>query len=397
LFLNSLFWGEYALVELESNNFKLKEILHRAEKIAKGFNERAQNAKEDGDWLIDNLEKLKMENFLSLTVPNEYGGEGLNLYEFLLVQETLAKGDGATALSIGWHLGCILENAENRTWKESIYEDLCRKISDSQAIVNFAATEKATGSPSRGGMPTTTAVKEGEKWVINGEKTFTSMAVALDYSLIPARIEDTKQKGLFLIDHSLDGVVVEETWDSIAMSATKSDDLLLKNVRINEENLISEDQGQPAPKGWYLQIPAVYIGIAQAARDYAVEFAREYSPNTLPGPIKDVPEVQRKVGEIELEIFKAREILYSVARKWVLYPEERKHMNHELAAVKHIATNSANRVVDLAMRIVGARSLSEKSPLQRYFRDVRAGLHNPPPDDAIIYMLGNRCFSLLKD
>ena len=62
-------------------------------------------------------------------------------------------------------------------------------------------------------------------------------------------------------------------------------------------------------------------------------------------------------------------------------------MGSELAAVKHIATNSANKIVDLAMRIVGARSLSAKNPLQRYFRDVRAGLHNPPSDDMILYNL----------
>jgi alkylation response protein AidB-like acyl-CoA dehydrogenase len=376
-----------------SRHFEQKEILRRAEKLAIVFRERANKAKVDGDWLLANLEDLKKENFLSLTVPKEYGGEGLNLYEFLLVQEMLAKGDGATALSIGWHLGCLLENAENRIWDEKIFEQVCRKVVDSKSLLNFAATEPATGSPSRGGLPTTTAVKEGEQWRINGTKTFTSMAVALNYSLIPAKIGDTNQKGLFLIDHTLDGVSVEETWDSISMRATKSDDLLLNNVLIPEENLVSADQGPPLPKGWYLQIPAVYIGIAQAASAYAVQFASEYSPNTLPGPIKDVPEVQRKVGEIELEIFKAREVLFSVARKWVLNPNNRLHMNHELAAVKHIATNSANRVVDLAMRVVGARSLSEKSPLQRYFRDVRAGLHNPPPDDAIIYMLGKRRFS----
>jgi alkylation response protein AidB-like acyl-CoA dehydrogenase len=374
-----------------SRHFEQKEILRRAEKLAIVFRERANKAKVDGDWLLANLEDLKKENFLSLTVPKEYGGEGLNLYEFLLVQEMLAKGDGATALSIGWHLGCLLENAENRIWDEKIFEQVCRKVVDSKSLLNFAATEPATGSPSRGGLPTTTAVKEGEQWRINGTKTFTSMAVALNYSLIPAKIGDTNQKGLFLIDHTLDGVSVEETWDSISMRATKSDDLLLNNVLIPEENLVSADQGPPLPK--YLQIPAVYIGIAQAASAYAVQFASEYSPNTLPGPIKDVPEVQRKVGEIELEIFKAREVLFSVARKWVLNPNNRLHMNHELAAVKHIATNSANRVVDLAMRVVGARSLSEKSPLQRYFRDVRAGLHNPPPDDAIIYMLGKRRFS----
>jgi alkylation response protein AidB-like acyl-CoA dehydrogenase len=371
-----------------------KQLMTRAGKLADIFKERANQSKKDGEWLLANLEDLKREKFLALTIPKEYGGEGLNLYEFLLVQEKLAQGDGATALSIGWHLGSILENAENRSWDELVFAKLCQKIVHSQALINFAATEKATGSPARGGMPTTTAVKDGNKWRISGSKAFTSMAVALDYSLVTAQIGQTGRKGVFLVNHTFEGVEVEETWDSIAMRGTKSDDLILDNVLINEDALLSEDGGKSLPKGWYLQIPAVYIGIATAARDYAVKFASEYSPNTLPGPIKDVPEVKRKVGEIELELFKGRQLLFSTAKKWVNHPEQRANMEHELSAVKHIATNSANSVVDLAMRIVGARSLSEKNPLQRYFRDVRAGLHNPPSDDSIIYMLGNRRFNI---
>lgn len=374
----------------------LNDILVRAQKLAQIFNERVTKEGEE-KCLLGNLEDLKNENFLALTVPGEYGGEGLNLFEFLRVQEVLAQGDGATALSIGWHLGCILENAESRNWNEDVFKDLCEKIVHQKALINFAATERATGSPARGGMPTTTAVKEGRNWIITGTKAFTSMAIALDFSLVTAQIEQTGRKGLFLIDHRLEGVEVEETWDSIAMRGTKSDDLILKDVKIREEAFIHEDSKKALPKGWYLQIPAVYIGIATAARNYAVTFAKEYRPNTLPGPIKDVPEVQRKVGEMELELFKARELLYSVASKWVENPEGRTSIAHELAAVKHIATNSANTVVDLAMRIVGARALSEKSPLQRYFRDVRAGLHNPPADDSVVYMLGNRRFSTEGD
>lgn len=374
-----------------------KQVSLRASRLADAFRDRANHAVLEGDWLLDNLDDLKKENFLALTVPKEYGGEGINLNDFLLVQERLAQGDGATALSLGWHLGCILEIAENRTWKEDTFENLCRKIVNSKALINLAATENATGSPSRGGMPTTTAVKEGNTWIISGRKSFTSMAVALNYSIVTAQINYTGRKGLFLVDHTLEGVKIEETWDSIAMRATKSDDLILDRVQLNDDALLFEEQGgKPQPKGWYLQIPAVYLGIAKAARDYAVKFASEYSPNTLPGPIKDVPEVQRKVGEMELELFKARELLFSVADKWVKYPEKRLYMGHELSAVKHIVTNSANTVVDLAMRIVGARSLSAKNPLQRYFRDVRAGLHNPPTDDSIVYMLGNRRFEIEK-
>src|SRR5690606_2151002 len=186
-----------------------------------------------------------------------------------------------------------------------------------------------------------------------------------------------------------DGVQVKETRDSISMRGTKSDDLILQDVMVPEAAIVYVEDGTQTklPKGWLLQIPAVYIGIASSARDYAIKFASEYKPNTLPGPIKEVPEVRRKVGEMELELFKARELLYSVARKWVEQPEERDRMGSELAAVKHIATNSANKIVDIAMRIVGSRSLSAKNPLQRYLRDVRAGLHNPPSDDMILYNL----------
>lgn len=380
----------YVKTELNEIQTNLEEVLKQAEELKEIFRTRADAIDLEGTFPYENFADLKKVNFLSLTIPKEFGGKGLNLLEYLQVQEIIAQGDAPTALSLGWHLGVMLEAAENRHWQGPTFEKVCSYIVQNKSLLNLAQTERATGSPSRGGTPGTIATKEENGWRLNGIKAFTSMAEALDYSIITADLNHTGKKGFILVDHELEGVSVKETWDSISMRGTKSDDLILEEVLVDEENLLFVEDGRSATtRGWYLQVPAVYIGIAAAARDYAINFASEYRPSTLPGPIKDVPEVRRKIGKIELELFNARQVLYTVARKWVEQPEQRVNMPSELAAVKHIATNSANKVVDLAMKIVGARSLSASNPLQRHFRDVRAGLHNPPTDDAIVYNLAD--------
>ncbi|MDR7071749.1 acyl-CoA dehydrogenase family protein [Fictibacillus barbaricus] len=366
--------------------------------LAEKFSERADHFDREGRFPFENVNDLKKAGYLSLTIPKEFGGEGLSLYEFVLLQERIAAGDAATALCIGWHLGSFLELSEERTWDDTALRHLCEKVVQNQALVNRAATEPATGSPTRGGMPQTKATVDGTDWIINGTKTFTSMAPALDYAIVSAQIDDTGKKGNFLINMSQDGVKIEETWDTVAMRGTRSDDLIMENVRVGSEALVEEERGKSGlPKAWLLHIPACYLGVAIAARNEAVQFAKTYKPNSLPGPIGDVPEVQRKIGEMELELFKARELIYSVAAKWVNEPESRMEMGPSLLAVKHVATNSAAKVVDLAMRIVGARSLAMSSPLQRHYRDVRAGLHNPPMDDMVISSLAQRALNTKGD
>lgn len=370
---------------------KQREWFNKIDNLSGEFAERADTYDQKGEFPFENVDELKRTGYLSLTVPTEFGGEGLSLYEFVLLQERIATGDAATALCLGWHLGCFLELAEERTWDEETFKMLCEKVVNEQILVNRAATEPATGSPTRGGMPQTTAVQKGNEWIINGRKTFTSMAPALDYVIVSAQIGDTGKKGNFMISMKSEGVSIEETWDTVAMRGTRSDDLILQDVKVSNNALVEQDRGKnELPKAWLLHIPACYIGVAIAARNEAVHFAKNYKPNSLPGPIGEVPEVQRKVGEMELELFHAREVLYNVALRWVNEPHFRMQMGPELMAAKHIVTNAAARVVDLAMRIVGARSLAMSNPLQRHYRDVRAGLHNPPMDDMVISTLAKR-------
>lgn len=373
-------------------NERQRKLVDLAGELADTFSERGEKYDREDAFPYENFGDLKKSGYGNLSLPKEYGGEEINLYELVMIQERLATGDAATALSIGWHLGGLMELTETRAWEEAIFKDLCEKIVSNKALVNRAATEPATGSPTRGGLPQTKAIKTEKGWRITGRKSFTSMARVLDYSLVSAVIGDTEEKGFFLVDHDLEGVSIEETWDTISMKGTGSDDLVLKDVQLPSSSLVERDSDQgkgDLPKAWLLHIPACYIGVAMAARNDAIQFAKDYSPNSLPGPIKDVPEVQRKIGEIELELFKARQILYSVADKWVREPAKRRDMAAELSSVKHIVTNSAFHIVDTAMRIVGARSLFRTNSMQRYYRDVRAGLHNPPMDDMVIAMLAN--------
>ncbi|WP_319005862.1 acyl-CoA dehydrogenase family protein [Metabacillus niabensis] len=373
-----------------------KKWLMKTEKLSKEFAKRADYYDRNGTFPFENFDALKTEGYLHLTIPKEFGGHGVSLYEFLLVQEKIAQGDGATALSLGWHLGIMMHLHVTKKWDEEIYKQICQEVIINKTLINSAATEPNSGSPARGGKPETTAFREKDTWIINGKKIFTSLAPALDFFIVPATIEETGEIGDFLIPRETPGVVIEETWDTVGMRATRSDDLVLTNVRLHESALVErkEKKERPSAQGWLLHIPACYIGIALAARNEAVSFAKTYQPTSLPHPIKEVPEVRRKIAEIDIKLTTARTLLYSTADKWDESPQkERGKLAYDLAITKTIVTNTAVEVVDLAMRIVGGQSLYSSNPLQRYFRDVRAGLHNPPSDDITYKILGDRAFS----
>lgn len=358
--------------------------------VVKRCAERAREVDEQNNFSFENIEDLRQINYPALTVPTEYGGAGIELYELILLQERLAQGDAATALSIGWHLGCMYDLSQKRPWEEEIFARLCREIVERGVLINRAATERATGSPTRGGKPQTRADKRGDGWVISGRKTFTSMAPALDYFLVTAVVGDTGEVGEFLVPRTAPGLEIEPTWNMMGMRGTASHDLVLTEVPLDEDALVRHRSQESRAGGspYQLFIPAIYSGIALAARNEAIQFASTYQPNSLDHPIIQLPHIQQLIGKIDLELTAARHFMYAVAERWNTgdvgtHPAE-------LAAVKTVVTNTAISVVDQAMRIVGAHSLSLSHPLQRMYRDVRFGLHNPPMDDSTIRLLADR-------
>ncbi|MGD6818804.1 acyl-CoA dehydrogenase family protein [Metabacillus sp. 84] len=373
-----------------------EELFKKAKHLSETFFVRAEDHDRDASFPFENFKELREEGFLSLTIPETHGGKGISLYTFLLLQEKLAEGDPATALSLGWHLGLFLSLRETGKWKPELFTRVAKEVVEHGKLLNSAASEAKTGSPARGGKPETSAAKDGDKWRISGKKIFASLAPILDYFIITATVEETGDVCEFLVPRNAEGVNIEETWDTMGMRGTRSDDLILENVVLEESALIGSrsKQGKPMAQGWLLHIPACYLGIAIAARNEAVSFARHYHPNSLPHPIMEVPEVRRKVAQMDIKLLAARQLMYAAAEKWdAANPEKRSELETELAAAKYVATNAAIEVVDLAMRIEGGQSLFRSKPLERFYRDVRAGLHNPPSDDITIKLMADRAFS----
>lgn len=365
-----------------------RERVRTTEELATRFAARAAVHDREGSFPFENFAELREAGYLKLTVPKTFGGDEISLYELVMLQERLAYGDGSTALGVGWHLGLVMHLRETGRWPETLFQELCRDIVADGAMINAFGTEPSSGSPSRGGKPETKAVKTEGGWLITGRKSFSTLSPVLDRFTVTAVVEEEGRVDEFLVRRSK-GVTIVETWDTLGMRATGSHDVVLEKVFVPDKARIYRNQETEPDDGggWLLHIPACYMGIALAARDEALRFARTYRPNSLSAPIAELPTVQQAIGRMEAELRTARNLLYATAERWDRESKRRAELRTDLGLAKMIVTNSAIRIVDEAMRIVGGRSLSRNCPLERFYRDVRAGLHNPPMDTNVMQML----------
>ena len=130
---------------------------------------------------------------------------------------------------------------------------------------------------------------------------------------------------------------------------------------------------------WFaLLVSAAAMGVAEAARDYTVEFCRNRRPGGAPAPIASIPTVRAAVGEIDLHLIASRALLQETACAWDADPAAGYQLGPRVAAAKLHACDTAVDVVDRCLRLVGGISLHRSEPLERYYRDVRGPLHNPP-------------------
>src|SRR3954463_11207819 len=125
--------------------------------LAAKFSTRAAEHDRDGSFPFENFDDLRASAYPAWVVPTRYGGWGANLTDGVLIAETLAEGDGSTALSAVMHLQVIGGAAEKHAWPEPLFAEICRAAVERGALINAVATEPEMGSPSHGGKPATTA------------------------------------------------------------------------------------------------------------------------------------------------------------------------------------------------------------------------------------------------
>jgi alkylation response protein AidB-like acyl-CoA dehydrogenase len=362
-----------------------------AKELARNFSKRATEADKMGELPTLDVADLKASGYLGLPIPKEFGGWGASLHECVAAQLELAQGSGSTALVAVMTLHMMGYARETQPWRADLYEYLCREVAKG-ALVNAVASEPRLGSPSRGGLPDSFAEQQGDTLIISGHKTWVTGGKHLDHLLVRLRLKD-EAVNVWIPSNSA-GLRWENTWaDSLSLRASDSHDLFLENVCVPAQHILETSPSKDAPNIWFpMLIAATYLGIAFAARNEAIQYALERIPTALGKPIATLPTIQRQIGEIDLALQTARVFLLQTASEWSGHKPEQFHP--KAVAAKHVAIETSLQVTDKALRLVGASGLSKDLSLERYFRDVRAGLMHPPSSEVGLELLGRAALGL---
>ncbi len=360
-----------------------------AKDLATQCRSRASLADKKGELPIEDIKALQKSGYLKLCVPKKYGGWEASLKTCVEAQLELAQGSGSTALVAAMTLHVMGHARETHMWPHMVYQKLYKEISKG-ALINAIASEPRLGSPSRGGLPDTFAIIKGKYLIINGHKTWASGGKHLNHLLVRIRLDD---KAVWVwIPAKTKGLVWEKTWGTgLSLRASDSHDLFLENVKVPIENILEQGNKSPANIWFPMLMAATYLGIAIAARDETIKYALERIPTALGKPIATLPSIQRQIGDIDIQLQAAKVLLLQTANEWK--SQHHQHFLPKAAAAKHFAIETALSVTDKALRVVGAVGLESGLSLERYFRDVRAGIMHPPSGDAALEVVGKEALN----
>lgn len=377
---------------------RMETAVSLAQELAAEIATRADDADKVGALPADDVAALRRSGYLALSAPQAHGGHGLSLRDCVAAHVELAQGSASTALVAGMQLHIFGHQRETRTWREEWYGKLCETAA-AGGLFNSVASEPAMGSPSRGGLPATTAVltADGSSWVINGHKTWVTGGKHLTHMLVRVNLDG--EHGVLLVPQTADGLIWQETWqDALSLRASDSHDLFLQDVHVPVENVVEQGRTKKTPNVWFPMImSAVYLGAAMAARNAVIRFALERVPTALGKPIATLPKIQRQIGEIDVALQASRALLMEVAGSWQGDDAAREAMMARVAAAKTMVTETANDVTNQALQIAGGSSITGALPLERFFRDVRAGSMQPPSGDTALEMVGRAAIEGVKE
>ncbi len=378
-----------------------QRFIDLAATLADEFAQRAARYDEEASFPHENYARLRESGYTIMTIPEELGGLGATMLQRIKAQERLAQGCGATSLAINMHFNAIgLLIDFWRKFKDPKIEAKLRQIAAGRLICGGSASEPDNAIPVL--RPRTTAQRADGGWLVTGRKIFGTQSIALDLFFSEATWADSPEGETiitFIIPpRDTPGLVFKDDWHTMGMRATASRSTELKDAFVPESAVMLQ---RPAfTRGGitdlFLRAPftigAPYIGIAVAARNFVVDFMRERPRFPLKKPMSHMPSVYNKVGEMDLLIETARAVTWKAAAEVEL--DEPHSWARKSVAARMVAIENSVRVVDLALRAVGGQSYFKRLPLERYFRDVRAGLYHPVDGDETLELLGKSAFGI---
>jgi alkylation response protein AidB-like acyl-CoA dehydrogenase len=362
-------------------------VFDKANLLAPGFAERAPLHDRSASFPFENFQELSDAGLLALTVPQVLGGAGGGVSDAARVVGIIAKADASTALVLSMHYIHHLAIAGSTRWPAHLSRRLAKETVEGLALINALRVEPDLGSPSRGGLPATTAKRTTTGWRLSGRKIYSTGAPILKWYTVWAKTDEPEVRvGLFLVPAGLPGTSIVETWDHLGLRASGSHDVIFDDVVFPLDHEVDVRK----PVEWLapdltqatvqaVLVGAVYDGVARAARDWVVEFLKNRVPSSLGAPLATLPRAQEIVGGIEAKLAVNARLLDTFARD---IDDGVALTATEANIVKLTVTNNAVAAVEDALSLTSNHGLTRANPLERHFRDVMCGRVHTPQDDA---------------
>jgi butyryl-CoA dehydrogenase len=356
--------------QLSDEQQEFRHVVH--EFVAKEVKPLARHTDESGEFNWTAVKKMGPLGLLGLEVPEEYGGAAVDAISAAIAVEELGWGCGSTALAISAHNGLGLgpvvrygTEAQKQRWLPPL-------ATGQGKLACLSLTEPGAGSDLQGGVRTT-AVLDGDSWVINGSKMWLTNASISDLMVVLCRTDSaggSRSLSHILVPSDTPGIHIAPAEKKMGLKGSPTHAVSFEAVRVPQENLLGElgrglRQTLATLDGGRISIGALAVGLAQAAYEAALEYAHQRE--TFGVAIAGHQAVQWMLADAATEIQAARLMVYWAA--WL--KENGRSYTKEAAMAKLFATEVSERVCRNAIQVHGGYGYSREFPVERIYRDTR--------------------------
>jgi alkylation response protein AidB-like acyl-CoA dehydrogenase len=320
---------------------------------------------------IEIMPKLAEMGLLGIIFPEEYGGAGLGYIEYVIAIEELSRVDGSVGIIVAAH-NSLCSNHIFKFGSEAQKQKYLSHLAQGKKIGAWSLTEPEAGSDAGGTR--TTAKRDGNHWIINGAKTFTTNGHYADVCVAMAVTDKSKAShgiSAFIIEKGTPGFKPGKKENKLGLRASDTSEVIFADCRVPQENLLG-DEGEGFTgslkilDGGRISIAALALGMAQGALDAAIKYAKQRKQ--FGQPISEFQAIQFKLADMATEVEAARLLVYQAA--W-LADKNNVRFTRESSMAKLFASEVAVRVANECVQIHGGYGFIKDYPAEKFYRDVK--------------------------
>jgi alkylation response protein AidB-like acyl-CoA dehydrogenase len=317
------------------------------------------------------LPKLGEMGFLGVIFPEQYGGAGLGYIEYATVTEELSRVDGSVGLFVAAH-NSLCSNHIFKFGTEEQKQKYLVPLARGEKLGAWSLTEPEAGSDAGGTR--TTAVRQGNCWVLNGSKTFTTNGSYADVCVAMAVTDKSKNShgiSAFILEKGMPGFRPGKKENKLGMRASDTSEVIFADCRVSGEQLLgAEGEGFVGSlkilDGGRISIAALALGMAQGALDAATKYAKQRKQ--FGQAISEFQAIQFKLADMATQVEAARLLVYQAA--WMADQKDVR-FTRESSMAKLFASEVAVRVANECVQIHGGYGFIKDYPAEKFYRDVK--------------------------